>query len=211
MHPKWIDWSQKLAAEAQSGLAYAKNPFDRAHYEAIARVAAEMQAAALTPDSDIEAILDLQKDERGYATPKLDVRGVVFDERGRILLVRELSDGGFTLPGGWIDVGDLPSEAAVREIREESGYLTRATRVLAVWDRRLHGHPPEARFHIYKLFIRCELIGGAPEDSIETADARFFEESEIPGLKLSLPRTTPLQLERLFEHYRHPDLPTDFD
>ena len=211
MHPKWIDWAQRLEAQAQSGLAYAPGPFDREHYEAIAQIAAEMKAAAMTPESDIEAILELQKCERGYATPKLDVRGVVFDKEGRLLLVRELRDGGFTLPGGWIDVGDLPSEAAVREIREESGYLTRATKLLAVWDRRLHGHPPEARFHIYKLFIRCELVGGAPQDSIETSDARFFEEKELPGLRLSLPRTTPSQLERLFEHYRHPDLPTDFD
>ena len=211
MHPKWIDWSQKLAAEAQSGLAYTQNPFDRAHYEAIARIAFEMQAAAMTPDSDIEAILELHRDERGYATPKVDVRGVVFDDQGRLLLVRELKDGGFTLPGGWVDVGDRPGEAAEREIREETGYLTRASKLLAVWDRRLHGHPPEARFHIYKIFIRCDLIGGEAQDSIETSDARFFAEEEIPALTLSLPRTTPSQIARLFEHYRNPDLPADFD
>ncbi|MDR0965188.1 MAG: NUDIX hydrolase N-terminal domain-containing protein [Myxococcales bacterium] len=211
MNPKWLDWSQRLAAQAQNGLTFTQSPFERERYEEIARIAAEMKAAAMTPASDIEAIFELQKEERGYATPKLDVRGVVFDKAGRLLLVRELRDGGFTLPGGWVDVGDLPSEAAEREVREESGYLTRATKVLAVWDRRLHGHPPEARFHIYKLFIRCELIGGAPQDSIETSDARFFEESEIPSLTLSLPRTTPSQLQRLFEHYRNPDFPADFD
>lgn len=211
MNPKWLDWSQRLAAQAHNGLTYTQSPFERERYEEIARIAAEMKAAATKPTSDIDAIFEFQKNDCGYATPKLDVRGVVFDDKGRLLLVRELRDGGFTLPGGWVDVGDLPSEAVAREVREESGYLTRPTKILAIWDRRLHGHPPEVRFHIYKLFIRCVLIGGAPQDSIETSDARFFEEREISSLKLSLPRTTPSQIERLFEHYRHPELQTDFD
>ena len=79
-------------------------------------------------------MLDLFACDAGYATPKVDVRGVVFQD-GKILLVQERSDGMWTLPGGWADVGDSPADAVVREIREESGYETRATKLLALLDR----------------------------------------------------------------------------
>jgi ADP-ribose pyrophosphatase YjhB (NUDIX family) len=69
--------------------------------------------------------------EAGYATPKVDLRAVVFREE-KILLVREREDGGWSLPGGWADVGESPADGTVREVREESGYETRAVKLLAV-------------------------------------------------------------------------------
>ncbi|MBU0717522.1 MAG: ADP-ribose pyrophosphatase, partial [Planctomycetes bacterium] len=59
------------------------------------------------------------------------------------------------------------------------------------------------------LFFLCELVGGAPASSHETASPTFFSEDELPPLSLS--RTTPSQLARLFEHLRHPEWPADFD
>ena len=207
MDPKWLDWARRLQALAQSGLAYTQSPFEIERFTAIRQIAAEMMAAGC--DSEIKPIRELFARQLGYATPKVDVRGVVFDAQGRILLVRELRDGRHTLPGGWADVGDTPGEAAVREIFEETGYRTRAAKLLAVWDRRRHGHQPAAPFHLYKIVIRCELEGGEAKDSIETEGAAFFAEDQIP--ELSLPRTTPSQVARLFEHLRHPEWPADFD
>jgi ADP-ribose pyrophosphatase YjhB (NUDIX family) len=205
MDPKWLEWARRLQALSQSGLTFTTNPFERERYEEVAEIAAEMMADRSGDDPLlVRGLFDQQK---GYATPKVDVRGVVFQE-GRVLLVKEKRDGKWTLPGGWADVGDTPSQAVEREVREESGYLTRARKLLAVWDRTRHGHPP-APFHIYKLFVECELIGGGPADSVETEGARFYAAGEIPDL--SLPRTTPAQLQRLFEHARHPEWPTDFD
>jgi ADP-ribose pyrophosphatase YjhB (NUDIX family) len=135
------------------------------------------------------------------------VRGAVFRD-DMILLVKERSDGGWTLPGGWADVGDSPSDAVVREIVEESGYQTRAVKLLALYDRNKHAHTPYP-YHAYKLFFLCELIGGAPAHSVETDDVAFFRRDAIP--ELSLTRITPAQIARLFEHYDHPDWPTDFD
>ncbi len=114
----------------------------------------------------------------------------------------------WTLPGGWADVGDSPADAVVREIREESGYETRATKLLALLDRNRHNHPPHVN-HIYKVFIRCEIIGGAPTTSHEIQGVGFFAEEEIPVL--SLTRIMPAQIARMCEHYRHPNLPADFD
>ena len=146
------------------------------------------------------------RDER-CARRARPVRGVVFRD-WKILLVRERSDGLWTLPGGWADVGDSPADAVVREIREESGFETRATKLLALLDRNRHGHPPVLR-HYYKVFLRCEIVGGSPTTSHEIQAVGFFGEDEIP--ELSLPRIVPAQIARMCEHHRHPDLPADFD
>ena len=205
MEPTWLDLARRLNALAQTGLTFAENPYDIERYTAIRKIAAEMIAQG--SGTETSRVLELLISDAGYATPKLDVRGVVFQE-GKILLVQERSDGMWTLPGGWADVGDSPADAVVREIREESGYETRATKLLALLDRNRHNHPPHVN-HIYKVFIRCEIIGGAPTTSHEIQGVGFFAEEEIPVL--SLTRIVPAQIARMFEHYRHPNLPADFD
>jgi len=203
---KWLEWGRRLQALAQNGLAYAENPFDVERYTQLRELAAEIIAAhsGLT----VERAAELFAEETSYATPKVDVRGVVFKDDG-ILLVREMADRGrWTLPGGWADVGESPREAVVREVHEESGFETRPVKLLAVYDKAKHGHPPDL-LYIYKLFILCELIGGEAAHSIETQGAAFFREDDIP--ELSIGRTTKEQLARMFEHYRNPDLPTEFD
>lgn len=215
MQPKWLDWAQRLQAIAQTGLNYEPHIFDRERYEAVLGIAAEMMAAHT--GADIEKVMGLFTAQDGHATPKVDVRGVVFRDNA-ILMVRENLDGGrWTLPGGWADINESAAEATVREIYEESGYRTRAVKLLALYDRNRH-HPPSV-FHAYKVMIQCELIGDAPEDDHaaqesasfrETGEATFFREDQLPE-DLSIGRITRPQILRFFEHYRNPDLPTDFD
>ena len=204
---QWLTWAQKLQAIAQNGLFYSENPFDHDRYRQIQQVAAEI--ISTYAEIKFDAVLNLFEQETGYATPKVDVRGAVFQD-DRILLVKERIDGGWTLPGGWVDVGEPPSLAIEREIFEESGYQTKAVKALMVVDRDhpRHGHPP-LPIQIYKLFFLCELLGGTATESNETDGVDFFAEDEIPPLSLS--RVVPSQITRLFEHHRHPDLPTDFD
>jgi ADP-ribose pyrophosphatase YjhB (NUDIX family) len=204
MDTRWADWASRLNAIAQNGLAFSRDPFDRERYTSVRNIASDI----ISYHTGIETALirDFFAREEGYATPKVDVRGVVF-RQGALLFVKEPDDGLWSLPGGWADVGESPSEAVVREVLEEAGYATRAVKLLALYDRKKHPHPPYPH-HAYKLFIRCELLGQVPAGSVET-EARFFEEDAIP--ELSLTRVTPEQIARLFEHYRHPDWPADFD
>jgi len=205
MEPTWLDWAQRLQAIAQSGLTYSANQYDRERYEAVREIAAEMMAGGSA--SPIAPIRELFASQSGYATPKTDMRAVVFREN-RILLVQEREDGSWSLPGGWADVGESPADATVREVREESGYETRAVKLLAVYDRNRHGHPPFP-FHAYKLFFQCELIGGQPALSNETTGVDWFAEDSLPAL--STTRVTAAQIHRFFEHHRNPQWPTDFD
>lgn len=207
MDPKWLIRAKELQAIAQIGLAFVKDPFDEERYRAIRRLASEMMAdGSGEPAERIEALFS---GETGYATPKIDVRGAVIRD-GRILLVREVLDNGrWTLPGGWADVNESPASSVVREVREESGFETRAVKLAAVWDRSLHPHDPPLPFHVYKMFFLCEVTGGAPATSVETSGTGFFAPDGLP--ELSTGRVLASQIHRLFEHHARPDLPTDFD
>jgi len=206
MDPRWLTWAQRLQALAQTGLAFANNEYDRERYVAVRALAAEIAAAGSgVPLAPLEQLFGT---EAGYATPKVDVRAAVFRE-GRILMVRERSDGCWTLPGGWADVGDSPAGAVEREVREESGFEARAVKLVAVYDRNRHGHSPML-FHLWKLFFLCELTGGAARPSIETESAEFFAEDALPAA-LSVGRVTEAQIHHMFAHLRDPGLPTSFD
>lgn len=202
----WMAWARSLMALARNGLAYVNNDFDRDRYEKIQQIATEIMAARTGVPS--ASLLHQLVGELGYMTPKIDVRGAVFREDG-ILLVREKIDGCWSLPGGWADVNDAPSQAVEREILEESGVVARARKLVAVWDRRGHGHPPPL-FHSYKLFFECQAVGGAPRpDGVEILDVGFYPLTALPPL--SVGRVTTSQIQRLFQHHANPHWPTDYD
>jgi ADP-ribose pyrophosphatase YjhB (NUDIX family) len=203
---RWLDWTTRLQAIAQNGLAFAHDAYDVERYNEVREIAAEMIAAG--SGLDLVVIRNLLSQDSGYATPKVDVRGVVFREN-KLLLVRERSDGRWTLPGGWADVCESPAANVVREIQEESGFQTRALKILAIFDRSKHPHEPAFPYHVYKIFIRCEIIGGVASPSSETDAVDFFGQEELP--ELSVTRVTTWQIYRMFEHYRDPRLQTDFD
>lgn len=200
-----VKWIGELQAIAQNGLTFCKDPYDKKRYLAIRKIAAEI--AAHCSELDCIHINDLFSSITGYLTPKLDVRAAVFQST-KILLVKETMDGLWALPGGWIDVNDSPSEAVVREVWEETGYHTRAVKLLALYDSHKHDHPPRLP-HAHKCFFLCDIISGKPRNSIETSEVAFFEEDKLP--QLSLPRVTHKQIHRLFAHYKHKAWPTDFD
>ncbi len=203
--PSWLVIGRELRAIAQTGLTFTKDPFDRQRYERIRELSASLLAQG--SDTDPARVLDLFRQDTGYATPKVDVRGAAFRD-GRLLLVREISDGRWTLPGGWADVNQTPTECVIREVREESGFECRAVKLAAVHDYRTR-NPPRNVDSIYKLFFLCQLTGGSARASDETSEVAFFGAHQLPPL--SLGRTTPEQIDLMFKHAEQPDLPTDFD
>ena len=203
--PRWLLWIKRLQAIAQDGLTYSNDDYDLGRYEQLRELAAEMLAAHST--GTLEEARDLLALEQGPATPKVDVRAAVFKD-DRILLVKEPYEAGWSVPGGWADVGESPSETAARETLEESGYNVKPVKLLAVYDRDRRGHPPMA-YHVYKLVYLCELLDEVPHSVVDTDGVSFFGEQDIP--ELSITRITRAQISHLFEHHRDPTLPTDFD
>ena len=203
--PSWLRVARELSAMAQTGLTFTQDPYDRLRYERLRELSAEMLAQGSPADYGI--ILESLRSETGYATPKVDVRGAAFRD-DRVLLVREITDGKWTLPGGWADVNQTPSHCVVREIAEESGFEARALKLVAVHDfqTRNHVHHKDS---IYKLMFICEIIGGAAQPSNETSEVGFFSLDNLPPL--SVGRSTVAQIELMFRHRDNPGLATEFD
>ncbi|RZK18821.1 MAG: NUDIX domain-containing protein [Hymenobacter sp.] len=205
--PGGLRLAQRLQALAQAGLMYAQSVFDTERYLEIQALSLELMASLTGQPT---ALLDtLFAEETGYPTPKVDIRAVLFRGTDEILLVQEKLDGNrWSLPGGWADVGYTPFEVAVKEVREETGLETEAVRLLALFDKKQHPHPPQP-WYIYKAFVLCRVVGGALQtNTVETADVRWVHRSELPELALSVDRVTLSQLETMLAFASQPDLPT---
>jgi len=204
--PQWLRIARELRAIAQTGLAFSVDRFDRQRYERVRELAGSL--LALGSGADYDMILSILREDNGYATPKVDVRGAAFVD-GRVLMVREISDGNWTLPGGWADVNQTAGECVVREIAEESGFEARILKLAAVYDYQRSNRPARHMDSIYKMFFICEITGGAARVSDETSEVAFFARGELPPL--SQGRTTAAQIDRMFQHAEQPDLSADFD
>lgn len=183
MEDSWLAWAKRLQSLASTGLHYSKDDFDKERYDEIASIANQMLAAL--GSVPVQRIQGLVSDfAQGYATPKIDVRGAVIED-DKVLLVREASDGLWTLPGGFADVGVSPGENVVKEIWEEATIEVSASAVYGIRHKARHEYDPDAR-DFYKLFFLCEKQSDAnPQAGPEVTDVGFFGLDELPPLSTS--------------------------
>lgn len=201
-----LEIAKQLKALSETGLVYQENPFDRERYSQIRGLSLKIMAN-LTGDS-VESVGSCFADVKDYPTPKVDVRGFVINERGEILMVRESIDGRWTIPGGWADIGFTPSQMVVKEVREESGLEVSADRLLAVYDKSCHLHPPSP-WYIYKMVFLCSVAGGDLNPGFDILDAGWFNINELP--ELSTERIMAGQIIQLYSNAKRGDGITVFD
>jgi ADP-ribose pyrophosphatase YjhB (NUDIX family) len=204
--PKWLSWAREIQQLSQTGLAFAVTPYEKQRYEKLMEITSEI----------VEQYTDLEKvklkkifmEQPGYATPKVDVRAAVVNNKEEILLVQEKSDLRWAMPGGWADVADVPSEVAIREAKEESGFDVKPVKLIGVFDA--NRVPGELEFfHAFKLVFLCELIGGNPSASDETIAVDFFSFNKLPALSYN--RTNQKHIEEIKLHLQNPARQTFFD
>jgi 8-oxo-dGTP diphosphatase len=94
---------------------------------------------------------------------------LVRDALGRVLLVRRADDGRWAMPGGWVDPGETPEQAVVREVAEETGLRVSAPRLL---------HTKQRPASVHYTF-GCELDGGELRTSDESLEVAFVSPDEI--------------------------------
>lgn len=186
----------KLQGIAQTGKKYGKDIFDQERHEELSQVTKQLMST-LYPSLSDQALTILVDQDEGYATPKVDIRAVVFNQAGKLLLVKEKSDNCWSLPGGWADIGYSPKEIAEKETMEEAGITVKAERLIAVLDMSKHNFPP-ALTYVYKFFIRCEAENEMLKTGIETNDVGFFSLQEIYLLPLSKERNIIDNFEMIF-------------
>ncbi|TRX52027.1 NUDIX hydrolase [Fulvivirga sp. M361] len=190
---KELELIKRIKALADIGLVYTENNYDRERYEELASISLQLLSTVSgKPLTTLESFFMPGKD---YQTPKVDVRGLVINEKKEVLLAKEKVDGKWSIPGGWGDIGYSPSEVVVKEIEEETGLVSKVSRLLAVYDKKCHPHPPEP-FYVYKLIFLCEVIGGAITPGFDIEDARYFSIEGLP--ELSENRILKSQIEQLY-------------
>jgi ADP-ribose pyrophosphatase YjhB (NUDIX family) len=205
--PPWLTWAREIQAIAQTGDHYALNDFQRARYSRLHEIAAEI--FALHSNLSNEILNKEYKSQSGYATPKVDVRGAVIRD-SKILLVREIVDGCWTMPGGWADVGESPRRSVEREVVEESGLLVEAVKIVGIYDANRSFEIPLPVFHAYKIVFLCRIVGGKITTSNETSHVGYFSLEEIPQ-DLSKKRIQMRHIADAFRTYRDPCFHPVFD
>ncbi|MEK6536805.1 MAG: NUDIX hydrolase [Actinomycetota bacterium] len=203
--PQWLEWAREIQGLCQTGLTFASTGYETQRYTRLNEIAAEIVASQTNETR--EALVENFSAQPGYATAKIDVRGAMVRD-GRILLVQERRDQKWCMPGGWADVGDIPSEMVAREVWEESGFEVVPRKVLAVFDANRGGTPLEF-FHAYKIIFLCDITSGEARPSDETMDVGFFSFDELPPL--SMQRTNEKHLAEVRAHLEDECRPAAFD
>lgn len=204
-NPMWLNIAREIQQLSQTGLAFASNDYEKKRYTRLIEIVSEI----IENHSQLqkESVQKYLMNHPGYATPKIDVRAAVVNDN-QILLVQESTDKCWAMPGGWADVGDIPSQVAIRETKEESGFDVIPRKVVGVFDaNRLGGHLE--LFHAFKIIFLCDLIGGEAHTSDETLDVKFFPLDSLPPLSLN--RTNVKHIEEIKFHLTDKNRPTYFD
>lgn len=202
---KLLDWARRIQAISQTGLEFANNEYDIERNKKLEKIAAEI----ISENSNLNTseLLNIFSNQKGYATPKVDVRTAIVKD-DKILLVKEISDGKWAMPGGWADVGDVPSEAAIREAKEESGFDVEIIKVVGIYDANRNSGELEL-FHAVKIVYLCKIIDGKATPSFETPEVSFFDFNNLPPLSEN--RTNLRHIEHIKAHLKDSSHFTFFD
>lgn len=190
-----LNLSKQIKALADAGLVFKNSEYDAERYEQLQEIALEMQA--LLTEQEVEVFKNFYLPKEDYPTPNVDVRAFILNEKKEILFVKEQVDGKWTLPGGWADIGLSPKENVIKELEEETGYIVEVKRLLAVFDKKMHAHPPQPHY-VYKMCFLCEIVSQESKPNFDIAGIDWFSLKALP--ELSTDRILKNQIDILLEH-----------
>lgn len=182
---------KRITTLADTGLLYATTNYDKERYEELKELSLDLLGKVSGHNGAIlRAVFPPVVD---YPTAKVDVRALVLSPQKEILLVQEQSDGCWSLPGGWADVGFSAAETAAKECLEETGLPVKVQRLLAVFDKSKHPHPPQAAY-VFKMVFLCEPEHVHLEKGHDVLDVAFFPVSQLPPLSENRILASQIQL-----------------
>jgi ADP-ribose pyrophosphatase YjhB (NUDIX family) len=203
----FLNLAKRIKSIADTGLLYNTNDYDRERYTELLEISHELMSGLI--DQPVEVVKDFYASNKDYPTPKVDIRGLVLNPAGEILMVKEMADGKWTLPGGWADIGYSPAEVIVKELQEEAGLAVKATRLLAVFDKKCHPHPAQP-YYVYKFGLLCEVVGEVNlQKGFDILAVGWFPPDDLPPL--SEDRILKSQIELLVKIATLPGSSTYFD
>src|SRR5438128_6630860 len=177
-------WAHELGGMAKTGLLHVGNAYDRDRYDRMLGIAEAM--AALTIDADFTPERPYLPDI-GIPTPKVGCSVAAFDDQGRAVVIQRADNRRWALPGGYAEIGSPPSENALRELHEETGFEARLERLVGVYDNKSFGSV--APFQFYICCFRCRITGGQATPSAETTEVVLTDPTSLPENMSLLQRT----------------------
>jgi 8-oxo-dGTP diphosphatase len=135
---------------------------------------------------------ELERDDRrvscpacgfvGYANSQPTASAVVRADDGNVLLARRAGppdEGKWDLPGGFLEEGEHPRDAVVRELREETGLEIEPLELIAV-EMDVYGDAEDAPATL-NLYWTARVVSGDPEPADDVSELRWFRPDELPG------------------------------
>lgn len=201
-----LELIKRIKSLSDTGLIYAQNEYEKERYEELRSIS--LKLLGIVSNESFSALNDFFMPNKDYPTPKVDIRGLALNKAKEILLVKEKLDGKWSLPGGWGDIGFSPSEVIKKEILEETGLSSRVLRLLAIYDKKCHPHPPQP-FYVYKLVFLCEILHGEINTSFDIEEACYFNIKSLP--ELSEDRILKSQIKQIYQKTVNGDQTVYFD
>ena len=201
-----IEMIKRIKSLSDTGLIYAQNEYEKERFAELRSIS--LKLLGIVSNEPFLVLTDFFMPDKDYPTPKVDIRGLALNKAKEILLVKEKLDGKWSLPGGCGDIGFSPSEVIKKEILEETGLNSRVLRLLAIYDKKCHPHPPQP-FYVYKLVFLCEILPGKFNASFDIEEARYFNINSLP--ELSEDRILKSQIDQLYQKTVNGDQTVYFD
>jgi len=190
----FLNHIKRLKSIADTGLLYCKNEYDKERYIELQEISFELLSHF--SGLKLEELRFMLPPSKDYPTAKVDIRGMALSTDHKILLVKESIDGKWSLPGGWADIGFSPKETIVKEFKEETGLDVVPQKLLAVFDKKMHLHPPQP-FYVYKMIFHCAVTSSDIIKGFDVLDVQYFDIDNLP--ELSEDRILKSQIELLYK------------
>jgi ADP-ribose pyrophosphatase YjhB (NUDIX family) len=197
--------AKRLKSIADIGLLYSHDAYNRERYSELAEISIELlhELTGLDPGKLRGQYIETKE----YPTAKVDIRTLILRDN-KVLLVKEMADQKWSLPGGWADIGYSAAESVIKECREETGLDVRPLKLLAVFDNKMHAHPPQP-FYAYKMVFLCEALSHEINPGFDVLGAGYFALDELPTL--SEERILEEQVRLLYQIATTPGAETYFE
>lgn len=134
------------------------------------------------------------------SVPRVGVGVIIFNEYGRVLLIKrgnEPSKNLWSVPGGLVELGEKVTEAVRREALEECNLHVEPKMILDVVDLILKDDEEGVRFHYVLIDYLADFLGGELMPQSDASDAGWFSESDLTNLHI--PEITQTLLEKAFQ------------
>ena len=202
----FLEYIKRIKAISDTGLLYSLSEYDTDRYKELQSISIEMMG--MLADKEPKILKNFYLPQKDYPTPKVDIRGLILNDKKEILMVREKEDGKWSLPGGWAEIGFSPSEVIQKETKEETGFSIRVIRPLAIYDKKFHQHPPQPAY-VYKIVFLCEITGGNISTAFDITGIGYFNINSLP--EVSECRILKTQIEQLYRKAASGEMDIYFD